>query len=170
MNSLSCNKKQIRFKLLILHHYHLSVVKIIRQFSAVVLVMLTADLTAQLDCSNATIIAINKTIQGNTSNSKNNNSKYNNDNFWQNTGPEDVYKLDWPGGSASFKLSNKTAALDLIILRACDPGNYIGSGGANSGTKESTFTTNLPAGTYYIVIDGWLQAKGSYDGALSPAT
>ena len=82
------------------------------------------NIYAQLDCSNAPVITINKTVQGNTTNSKNNNSKYNNDNFWQNTGPEDVYKLEWSGGTVTIKLSNKTAALDLIILRSCDPNNY----------------------------------------------
>jgi len=120
------------------------------------------NIYAQLDCSIAPVITVNKTIQGNTSNSKNNNSKYNNDNFWQNTGPEDVYKLEWLGGTVTIKLSNKTAALDLIILRSCDPNNYA-NGGANTGTKETSFTFNLPAGTYYIVVDGWQLAKGSYD-------
>lgn len=122
--------------------------------------------TAQLDCSNAILMAINKTTHGNTSNSKNNNSIYNNDNFWQNTGPEDVYKLVWPGGDASIRLSNKTAALDLIILSDCDPVKYL-AGGANTGTNESVIITNLPAGTYYIVIDGWELAKGSYDLTVS---
>lgn len=127
-----------------------------------ILFFTTLKLQAQLDCSNAPLLTINKTIQGNTTNSKNNNSKYNNDNFWQNTGPEDVYKLEWPGGTVTIKLSNKTAALDLIILRSCDPSNYA-NGGANTGTKETSFTFNLPAGTYYIVVDGWQLAKGSYD-------
>lgn len=163
MNSLSNSQRKNSLLFLNQHSNNLSLSKIIRLGSAVVFLMLTVNLSAQLDCTNAPVIALNKTIQGNTTNGKNNNSKYNNDNFWQNTGPEDVYKLDWPGGELSIKLSNKTAALDLILLRACDPNNYIGSGGANSGTKESTFATNLTAGTYYIVIDGWLQAKGSYD-------
>ena len=127
-----------------------------------ILFFTTVKLQAQLDCSNAPLLTINKTIQGNTTNSKNNNSKYNNDNFWQNTGPEDVYKLEWSGGTVTIKLSNKTAALDLIILRSCDPNNYA-NGGANTGTKETSFTFNLPAGTYYIVVDGWQLAKGSYD-------
>ena len=36
---------------------------------------------------------------------------------------------------------------------------FIASGGGNSGTAESNIPFNRPAGTYYIVIDGWQQAK-----------
>ena len=118
---------------------------------------------AQLDCNNAALVSIGRTIQGNTTNSRNNVSTYNNDPWWQLTGPEVVHKLEWTGGSVSIKLSNKSVALDLILLRSCNNNDFIASGGGNSGTRESTITQNLDAGTYYIVVDGWQLAKGTYD-------
>ena len=107
---------------------------------------------AQLDCNNAALISIGRTIQGNTTNSRNNVSTYNNDPWWQLTGPEVVHKLEWTGGSVSIKLSNKSVALDLILLRSCNNNDFIASGGGNSGTRESTITQNLDAGTYYNVF------------------
>lgn len=118
---------------------------------------------AQLDCSNATGVSLGKTMQGNTTNGKSNVSTYNNDPWWQNTGPEMVHKLEWTGGEVTIKLSNKSAALDLILLRSCNNNDFIASGGGNSGTKESSIVTNLDPGTYYIVVDGWQLAKGTYD-------
>ena len=118
---------------------------------------------AQLDCSNAPAIVIGTAIKGNSTNGKTNVSTYNNDLWWQLTGPEIIYKLDWPGGQATINLSNKSAALDLILLKSCNNNDFIASGGGNSGTKESLIVWNLDPGTYYIVVDGWQQAKGTYD-------
>ena len=123
----------------------------------------STEISAQLDCANAPLVAINKTVQGNTTNGKSNVSTYNNDPWWQLTGPESVYQLDWPGGEVTIKLSNKSAPLDLILLKSCDNNDFVQSGGGNSGTKESIIKWNLAAGTYYIVVDGWQQAKGSFD-------
>ena len=116
-----------------------------------------------IDCSNATAINIGKTFQGNTNNGKSNVSTYNNDLWWQLTGPEMVHKLEWPGGDVSIKLSNKAAAVDLILLRSCNNNDFIASGGGNSGLKESTIKQYLDPGVYYIVVDGWQLAKGTYD-------
>jgi hypothetical protein len=118
---------------------------------------------AQLDCSNAATFEIGKTIKGNTTNGKSNISTYNNDPWWQLTGPEIVHKVEWTGGQMTIKLSNKSAALDLLLLRSCNNNDVIASGGGNSGTKESSIVTNLEAGTYYVIVDGWAGAKGTYD-------
>ncbi len=118
---------------------------------------------AQLDCNNAQNVTAGNVFKGNTNNGKINVSTYNNDPWWQLTGPEMVHKIEWTGGQMTIKLSNKSAALDLILLRSCDNNNFISSGGGNSGTKESSIIVNLEPGTYYIIVDGWQGAKGSYD-------
>lgn len=118
---------------------------------------------AQLDCNNAQNVTVGNVFKGNTNNGKSNVSTYNNDPWWQLTGPEMVHKIEWTGGQMTLKLSNKSAALDLILLRSCDNNNFISSGGGNSGTKESFIFVNLEAGTYYIIVDGWQGAKGTYD-------
>ncbi len=118
---------------------------------------------AQLDCNNAQNVIAGNVFKGNTNNGKINVSTYNNDPWWQLTGPEMVHKIEWTGGQMTIKLSNKSAALDLILLRSCDNNNFISSGGGNSGTKESSIVVNLEAGTYYIIVDGWQGAKGTYD-------
>jgi hypothetical protein len=132
-------------------------------FCALIFSVLFASVAnAQLDCTNAAVVTIGKTIQGNTTNSQNRVSTYNNDPWWQLTGPENVHKLEWADGTVSIKLSNKAAALDLILLRSCNNNDFIASGGGNSGTAESNISRNLDAGTYYIVVDGWQLAKGTY--------
>ena len=118
---------------------------------------------AQLDCNNAQTMTVGNVFKGNTNNGKGNISTYNNDPWWQLTGPEMVHKIEWTGGEMTIKLSNKSAALDLILLRSCDNNNFIASGGGNSGTKESSIVVSLEAGTYYIIVDGWQGAKGTYD-------
>jgi hypothetical protein len=130
---------------------------------AVILLLSTQASFAQLDCKTAEIAPLGKTIKGNTNNGKSGVSTYNNDPWWQLTGPEMVHRLDWPGGEVSIKLSNKSAALDLILLRSCNNNDFVSSGGGNSGTKESTIKLFLNPGTYYIVVDGWQGAKGTYD-------
>jgi Secretion system C-terminal sorting domain/Bacterial pre-peptidase C-terminal domain len=133
-------------------------------FCALIFTVVFASVAnAQLDCTNAALVSIGRTIQGNTTNGRNNVSTYNNDPWWQLTGPEIVHKLEWAGGQVSIKLSNKSAALDLILLRSCNNNDFVASGGGNSGTVESTITRALDAGTYYIVVDGWQLARGTYN-------
>jgi hypothetical protein len=136
----------------------------LKMLCAGLLLLNSVEVFAQLNCSNAPLVTIGKTIQGNTStNGKSNISTYNNDPWWQLTGPEVVHKLEWSGGDVSIKLSNKSAALDLILLRSCNNNDFVDSGGGNSGLKESTIKRYLDPGTYYIVVDGWQLAKGTYD-------
>lgn len=125
--------------------------------------LIVSTVFAQLDCNNAQNVTVGNVFKGNTNNGKVNISTYNNDPWWQLTGPEMVHKIEWTGGQMTIKLSNKSAALDLILLRSCDNNNFISSGGGNSGTKESSIVVNLEAGTYYIIVDGWQGAKGTYD-------
>ena len=122
-----------------------------------------APANAQLNCTSAASITIGQTTHGSTTNGNRNVSTYNNDPWWQLTGPEIVHTLEWSGGEVSINLTNKSAALDLILLRSCNNNDFIASGGGNSGTLESTIKWYLDPGTYYIVVDGWQLASGTYD-------
>lgn len=153
---VSPNKKSNLYRLFLKHN--------LKMLCAGLLLLNSVEIFAQLNCTNAPVVTIGKTIQGNTNtNGKSNISTYNNDPWWQLTGPEVVHKLEWSGGDVSIKLSNKSAALDLILLRSCNNNDFVTSGGGNSGTKESTIKRYLDPGTYYIVVDGWQLAKGTYD-------
>lgn len=61
---------------------------------------------AQLDCNNAQNVTVGNVFKGNTNNGKINVSTYNNDPWWQLTGPEMVHKIEWTGGQMTIKLSN----------------------------------------------------------------
>lgn len=124
--------------------------------------LVCGEMVAQLDCTNATQILFNEKVQGNTTGGNSNVSTYNNDPWWQLTGPEVVYKLDWEGGMVLINLYDKTAALDLILLNSCDNNDFVSSGGGNSGLQNSQISIHLDPGTYFIVVDGWQQAKGSF--------
>ncbi|MDX2173300.1 MAG: T9SS type A sorting domain-containing protein [Bacteroidota bacterium] len=135
-------------------------------FSLIILLLFTnhRNSFAQLDCSSAVTLTTGLVYQGNTVNGNSNVSTYNNDPWWKLTGPEIVHKLVWPGGNISINLTNKSAALDLILLNSCNKDSgFIASGGGNSGTQNSQINLYLPSGTYYIVVDGWQLAAGSYD-------
>jgi len=120
------------------------------------------DANAQLDCNGA--IALNSGIQynGTTVGGQKKVSTYNNDPWWQLTGPERVHSFYCTGGTVEINLTNKGAALDLILLNACDANNFNHSGGGNSGRVNSTIKKNLNQGTYYIIVDGWQLAEGTY--------
>ncbi|MEL6191333.1 MAG: LamG-like jellyroll fold domain-containing protein [Bacteroidota bacterium] len=72
-------------------------------------------------------------------------------------GPEIVHSINWPGGEmkATLVAGNPDLGtdLDLILLGSCEPNNYI-NGSFEGGTAES-ITQDLPAGTYYLVADGF---------------
>jgi hypothetical protein len=114
-----------------------------------------------LDCSNAIPLTLNQTYHGNTAEGNSDVSVYNNDGFWTNTGKENVHSIDWPGGLMIVRLTDKSANLDPILLGTCDPGDYK-SGRAHSKMKDVTLDSYLPKGSYYIIVDGWDWAEGSY--------
>jgi hypothetical protein len=56
-----------------------------------------------------------------------------------------------------------TNDLDLFLLGSCEENDCIDSSLGTSG-QESVFGENLPAGTYWVVVDGW---SGRCDGAAA---
>ena len=136
--------------------------KIVMPFLLGAVLLLSSQLAvAQLDCAGAVVITPGVAYNGTTVGGQTKVSVYNGDPFWQSTGPEKVHLLNWPGGKANITLSNKSAELDLIVLSACDASKYQ-NGGAKSGINPSSITAALPAGNYYIVVDGWQLAAGTY--------
>ncbi|MEM9936809.1 MAG: hypothetical protein AAF824_24485, partial [Bacteroidota bacterium] len=72
-------------------------------------------------------------------------------------GAEIVHRFEWPGGTMKATLSPGDVLfgleLDLMLLGSCDPNDFIASE-PFAGLNE-TITQNLPAGTYFLVVDGF---------------
>ncbi|MDY6954406.1 MAG: C1 family peptidase, partial [Thermodesulfobacteriota bacterium] len=77
------------------------------------------------------------------------------------TGPEKVHRITTTAaGDIAATLSNHADNLDVLILSACDPDTCYDRA---YGTGSITVTyPNAPAGTYFIVVDGYNGASGSY--------
>lgn len=76
---------------------------------------------------------------------------------WPETGPENVYLLSAPGGvTVDALLGGLTEDLDLFVLTDASPSSCIAYG------DSSVSLPNLPAGEYYLVIDGFDGAAGPY--------
>jgi len=73
------------------------------------------------------------------------------------TGPEKVYQIQIPsdGTILTATLSGMTADLDILLLNECHYGSCINGG-------DVSFTDTLYAGTYYIIVDGYLGAVSDY--------
>jgi uncharacterized protein YktA (UPF0223 family) len=76
---------------------------------------------------------------------------------WDESGPEQVHVITTRGtGTITAALSDISVDLDVFILDACSPLNC-----AAAGDSEAVYE-NAPPGTYYIVVDGYDGASGSY--------
>lgn len=76
---------------------------------------------------------------------------------WNESGPEKVHRITTTTtGTITAALTNLTVDLDVFILNACSQ-NYCKAYGNTTATYY-----NAPAGTYYIVADGYFGAKGTY--------
>lgn len=92
-------------------------------------------------------------------------STYNNDDRFAYSGPEVIHRIAWDGGIMGIFMEETSADLDFILLKSCDPQDFI-------LTSERTFKTDLNPdafqdvflnpGTYYIIVDGWQGAEGAY--------
>jgi hypothetical protein len=78
-----------------------------------------------------------------------------------------VYAFTWDAADCQVRatLSNLTMDLDLFLLSACDP--VAANLGASSTpldlqTVEALTWTNVANQTYYVVVDGYTGAQGSY--------
>lgn len=116
---------------------------------------------AWLDCAGATPIYCGVPVNGSTVGLVNNVNTYG-CNSWLQSGPEKVYILQTTEpGTITATLSNLSADLDVIILDACTEGNCLAEG------NNSASVANASPGTYFIVVDGYGGAQGSFTLSVS---
>ncbi|MFO7652372.1 MAG: hypothetical protein R6X25_00965 [Candidatus Krumholzibacteriia bacterium] len=80
---------------------------------------------------------------------------------WQETGPEHIYRLEVAEETElrATLLDLGGVDLDLFLLDACNTEGCIGH-------ANEELAGRLPAGTYFLIVDGYLGAEGSYGLAL----
>jgi hypothetical protein len=85
---------------------------------------------------------------------------------WDESGPEVVYSLDLPTALAPYTitatLSDLSVDLDVFLLST--EGCYAGdcAGDTSNPDGDTATATGVTGGTYYIVVDGYSGAAGSY--------
>ncbi|MDP4267504.1 MAG: M6 family metalloprotease domain-containing protein [Bacteroidota bacterium] len=112
-----------------------------------------------LDCSNAIPLTLGVPYNGTTTDGHNIISLYPNAaSNWGETGPEKIHIITTAQkGNITATLSNTgNNDLDVFILRSCDETDTTAW-----GDVSATYRNALP-GDYYIIVDGYLGARGSY--------
>jgi hypothetical protein len=80
------------------------------------------------------------------------------------TGPEAAHRFTTSGnGSVTIQLNGFGADLDLFLLSFCDPAFGIAVSENQGNAPEQIVVNNLPAGTYYVLVDGYNGAASSYN-------
>lgn len=113
-------------------------------------------------CSSPYIIACNQNHLGSNIGFTNNWSLYGNTVGW--TGGEVIYELSLSAGESRLvSLSHLTADLDLLLATSCSAYTVALSSTLEGLASETlNFSTNS-GGTFYLIIDGWDGAQGSYE-------
>jgi len=120
------------------------------------------DITCgNLNCGDCDYIQCNSNVQGTTIGLQNNSSIYNPERFDQNlreyiskTGPEKTYCFSLKAASnVEINLKNFNQDLDLILLSDCNLKKVVAVSEKQKLEQEQIIRT-LPAGNYYIVVDG----------------
>lgn len=109
-----------------------------------------------LDCSSAIWTGCNVVLTGDNSGGPNNVDYYS-CSSWLEDGPEVVYQLLVPfdGINLTATIGDLSQDLDIFLLPVCNEGSCITYG-------HYTFNITLPAGTYFLVVDGYHGAVSSY--------
>ena len=120
-------------------------------------VILDVGTAPGLDCSAAVSTSCGGSYQGNTTGAPSNVTYYNCARPWEESGPEEVYILTTETtGDIVATLDDISANFDVFILSSCDAMSCLAYG--NNAAK----LRSAPPGTYYIVVDGYKGASGSY--------
>jgi hypothetical protein len=83
-------------------------------------------------------------------------------------GPEVVYIFTNPvQQNVLITLSGLQSDLELLLLQACDHNTCIEVSDRTGPSPEAITAENLPAGTYYIVVEGYLGASSNYQLAVA---
>lgn len=116
----------------------------------------TIDITSLPFSCTSTPISCGATVSGTTVGGQSVFSQYNCVS-WFESGPEVVYELILSNPSdVSASLSNLSDDMDLFFLDACDTTACLDYGDSNFSLA------NVPPGTYYLIVDGYLGASGTY--------
>ena len=110
-----------------------------------------------LDCTNAIPISCGDVVDGTTVGGTNVVSLYSCVS-WNEGGPEVVYALEVTGAEnqVTGTISGMSADLDIFFLGSCDENDCLAYG-------NTSFTSELiPAGTYYVVVDGYGTAEDAF--------
>ena len=109
-----------------------------------------------LDCTVAIPIACGDVVQGDNTGLPNNVDTYS-CTGWNEAGGEVVYELVLDGDYAvTGTIANMATDLDIWFLEGCEEAACVAYGNV-------TFTAEVAAGTYYIVVDGYNGAESAFD-------
>lgn len=146
--------------------------------SIAVLTILTAITSANIaraDFSGQTILGPlgpNSVVIGDTSDATDDNDGWDSGvhifDLWN--GPDDVWALNWPGGSLEVGMTYESDIFFDLDLFLYEPGSLDSTGMysiLNTGIESIDYPA-APAGTYYIVVDGYDGAAGPYELTVSP--
>ena len=116
------------------------------------------------NCNNPITAICGNTYTGNNGTGSNNfNGYYINGTYNAETGPEMVYMINMPnGGALTLSLTGLSGDLDLFLLSSCSNNAVVKVSGNAGNNSESISVSNLPPGTYRIVIDGWNNTISNY--------
>jgi len=117
----------------------------------------TCGTATGLNCTNAINLTCGQTYSGTTVGGASNVTTYSCQ-TWSESGPEKVHKITTTAtGTLTATLSNLGSNdLDVFILSSCNENACVASGDLTASYA------NAPAGTYYIVVDGYSGASGTY--------
>ena len=119
-------------------------------------------------CGNPIALNCGDNVNGNNADGGSNVNTYFNDQSW--TGPELIYEIQAPAGQLSIQLTGLTADLDLFLVSNCgDANGSLVASSTSSGTSES-ITTTVAAGTYYVIMDGYLGATSTFNLSVTCST
>lgn len=113
-------------------------------------------LQGQGTCASPYTLISGQPFNGNTSGGQSNFGSYNCVG-WSESGPERVHTVTLASsGTLIASLSNLGGNdLDVFILSSCNPGSCLAGG-------DNETSVNVGPGTYYILVDGYQGAVGSY--------
>jgi hypothetical protein len=113
-------------------------------------------------CASPLPIACGQQVNGDTSTYHSNYDTYS-CGEWSESGPEVIYQFTLPAGNTydvTASLSNlQLQDLDIFLLSNCSASTCLGT--STSGDLSAS-ASNISAGTYYIAVDGYQGAMGSY--------
>ncbi|MEM6394798.1 MAG: Kazal-type serine protease inhibitor domain-containing protein [Bacteroidota bacterium] len=117
-----------------------------------------------LDCSETVELSCGETYTGTNLYGNDDVSLYTCGNVYnvENNGPEIVHSFTLiEDGTVTIDLTDLNANLELFLLSACDRSACLAFS-QNPGHNDEQIERYLPAGTYYVVVDGYNGAVSTY--------